>query len=104
MASIEPPPALRRWTTPAPIEFFVCGKPKKGDAYVIVRYEKVDKGWESRVVLGKAPELNNVYVSDETREELAAWHPCDFVTKSYITNTLSAAKEHVARKSDQVLL
>ena len=94
--------------TPVTIEFFVSGKvanraPAKAH-YVIVRYRKIDDGWESRVVVGTAPQLNNVYMSDETRDQLADWYLADFTTRPFVTETLEEAQDYIARKSDQVLM
>lgn len=88
--------------TPVTIEFFVSGKVAT-KTYVIVRYLKIDNGWESRVVFGKAPQLNNIYVSDETRDQLADWHLADFIGRPYIAQSFEDAQEYIARKSDQVL-
>lgn len=88
--------------TPITIEFFVSGK-VAATTYVIVRYRKIDNGWESHVVFGKAPQLNNIYMTDETRDELADWYLADFTSRPYVTRTLDEAQEYIARKSDQVL-
>tara|TARA_B110001450_G_C17154253_1_gene292506 strand:+ start:171 stop:458 length:288 start_codon:yes stop_codon:yes gene_type:complete len=89
--------------TPATIDFFVSAK-VAAKVYVIVRYRKIDNGWESRVMFGNAPQLNNIYMSDETRDQIADWYLSDFTSRPYITQTLGEAQEYIARKSDQVLL
>jgi hypothetical protein len=89
--------------TPVTIEFFVSAK-VAAKVYVTVRYHKIDKGWESRVVFGNAPQLNNLYMSDETRDQLADWYLSDFTSWPHITQTFGEAQEYIARKSDQVLL
>lgn len=92
----------RNLTPGRPIEFFVSGTTRgHPKANAIVRYRKIAKGWESRVVEGKAPNLNNVYASDETREDLAGWHSCDFAGRVHVTETLSEARERASTTCDR---
>ena len=89
--------------TPRSIYFFVAGK-VAGKTWVVLKYEKIEKGWTSDIVFGKAPHLRNVYVSGETRDDLAEWYPCDFINRPYLSDTFDDAMEYIARKSDLPLM
>lgn len=85
------------------LRFFVAGRAKVSNTWVILQYSKIDKGWASAVVYGKAPELFNVYVSNETRDQLAEWFGCDLSSRPFVTENFDHAVNHIARKSDQCL-
>ena len=82
------------------IAFYVTGRAKLSREWAIVKYTKVDKGWLAESVYGDAPELRTRYVCDETREELATWHPCDFSTRTLTSPSYEEALEHLVRKRD----
>ena len=87
--------------TPTPmIDFFVIGRAKWSQNWVIVRFEAIQKGWLSEVICGEAPDMKNIYMSNETREELATWFPCDFMNRAFMADSLEEAKEYLARKAD----
>lgn len=77
--------------------FYVVGTTNDGKV-VTLKVTKLDKGWNQSVFAGKAPDLNNQYLSNQTRDELNGWFACDFRSRYRIFTSLGESLEHHAQK------
>ena len=71
---------------------YVVGRVTSNRCPVILKCTPCDKGWSTSIISGEAQGMGNLYVSNESFENLCSWFNHDFLGRYMVTDDIDDAR------------